>query len=285
LLVSRDVEIEKQALIGKSHEHRRLTLKDQQGGQVDALWWNSASEVLPDGRFDIAYYARRDTFKGAQGVILEWVDQHESDTSVVDIHQIASRYRILDHRFESGINAVLEQWTGEPVTLIWAEGPNVSHIPAVTRFALKPSNRLVILTPPPSMAVLNQALKLVSPVEVILFSMQPADDSLQGFLKEIARQTRNGLANGQTEFSILHFAGDLGQTTETILAGWEWWRLRGELEYSINDDRVSISRASSHPSPKIQSHTMHLQNLLKETAAFRSYYRRADPAVLLDWAP
>ncbi|MBM3137098.1 MAG: single-stranded-DNA-specific exonuclease RecJ [Chloroflexi bacterium] len=282
LLVSRGVEIEKNTSIGKSKEHLRLTLKDQQGGQVDALWWNSASEPLPDGLLDIAYYARRDTFNGAQGVILEWVDYHESARRAIEIRPTASRYRILDHRFESNLTGILDHYASVQEALIWAEGSRVSHIQALTREKLQPSHKLVILTPPPSMTVMIQALKLVSPAEVILCAMNSVDDSLQGFLSDIAQIVKKEMANGQTGISLLHLAGVLGQTIETVHAGLKWWQLRGELEFSKTDDLVSIKSSKSKPSPGIQPHTLDLQELLKETAAFRSYYRRADSAVLFD---
>lgn len=282
LLVSRGVDIEKHALIGKSKEHRRLTLKDRQGGQVDALWWSSASEPLPDGLFDIAYYARRDTIKGAQGVILEWVDFHAAESGLIDLQHTASRYRILDHRFDSETSVYLKQLISDPEMIIWAEGVKNIQQQVVSREALKPSKKLAILNPPPSMAVLQKALKLVSPSEVNLFSMPIGDDSLKGFLAEIAQRIKEALESGQDELSLTRLAGILSHTTETVLAGLRWWQLRGDLEFSTNGDQVTVSRTKSQISPEIHRHTMRLQDLLKETAAFRSYYRRADPAVFLD---
>lgn len=281
LLVSQGVEIVKNTLIGKAQEHRRLTLKDQQGGQVDALWWNSSSEPLPDGLFDFAYHARRDTFKNANGVILEWVDYHDSEIGLPDIVHAASRYRILDHRFDSETTTLLKHFGHDPQTIIWAEGIGDSEFGAVNREALKSSNRLVILTPPPSIEVLNQGLKKVSPKEVVLLFLPSADDSLQGFLAGIAQLIKKELVNGRTEFSVLHLAGVLGQTVETVLAGLKWWQMRGALDISIKNDQATIMRTDSKPSPSIHSHTLVLEDHLKETSAFRSYYRRADPVVLL----
>ncbi len=282
LLVSRGVEIEKPALIGKSREHRRLTLKDQQGGQVDALWWNSASEPLPEDHFDIAYYARRDTFKGAQGVILEWVDFHASESALIDLQHTTSRYRIVDHRFDPNASSSLEQLIKDPEIIVWAEGSRYPYKQAVSRETLKPSRKLAVLIPPPSMDVLKQALESVSPSEVFLFSMPSAKDSLEDFLAELAQLIKKDLEGGHTAFSLLHLGGYLGHTTETVLAGLRWWQLRGDLEISMDGDQVKVSRAKSLPTSEIHSHTLLLEGLLKETAAFRSYYRRADPAVLLD---
>jgi hypothetical protein len=133
------------------------------------------------------------------------------------------------------------------------------------------------------MAVLQQALELVSPSEVILFSLPLVNDSLKGFLTEIAQQIKKSQGAEQTAFSLLHLAGILGHTVETVLAGLRWWQLRGDLVFSINGDQVTIIRSNSQPSLEIHSHTLLLQDLLKESAAFRSYYRRADPSVLLGW--
>ena len=282
LLVSRGVEIEKPVLIGKSLEHRRLTLKDQQGGQVDALWWNSASEPLPDGFFDIAYYARRDTFKGAQGVILEWVDYHAAESALIDLQHTASRYRILDHRFDPDASSYLKKLIKDPEMIIWAEGSKNPYEQSVSRGELKPSRKLTILTSPPSMDVLKRALELVTPSEVFLFSMPAADDSLKGFLAGLAHQIKKDLEGGQTALSLLHLGGYLGHTKETVMAGLRWWQLHGDLDYSLEGEQVTVSRINSQPSPEINTHTSLLEDLLKETTAFRNYFRRADPAVLLD---
>jgi hypothetical protein len=275
------VEISKPSTIGKTHEHRRLALRDQQGGEADALWWNSAGEPLPTGLFDLAYYARRDSYHASNDVILEWADFHEVEREVIDLHQPKSRYHFFDHRFDPDAHLLLDRMKEHPDLSIWGEGTFGLPPYSATRTELKPARKLAILTPPPSPSVLFDGLDKVSPVEVYLFSLASPDDSVKGFLAEVLNFIKKTIQNGVGEISLSIMAGVLGQTNVITWMGLQWFQLRGELGLERKNDHILISRIHSNVSPEIKDFTKDLQIQLGETAAFRNYYLRADPLILL----
>ena len=78
VLVSRNLEIEKASFIGKSREHRKLIIKDQEGNSKNALWWGSADLNLPEGLFDLAFYLRRDDYRSKGEVRLNgWISEKQ----------------------------------------------------------------------------------------------------------------------------------------------------------------------------------------------------------------
>ncbi len=281
VLVTQKVEITGESLIGKTREHRRLELKDQQGGQSNALWWNSADVSLPEGLFDVAYRARRDTYKGGSGVILEWVDFKPVAADRIDLKQTTSKYQIHDHRMDCDPLPILDTLQDDGQAIFWAEGFRYQFKQAVNRTMLTSASKLAILTAPPSSHELRDALERVSPKEVYLFSMEPPSDLLKEFLADVQKFVRVELNGGETVISLFSMAAVLGQTIEIAYKGMKWYQLRGQLEISQFGDQVKITRVNNKISSEIETFSIELMNSLREIAAFRNYYRRADPTLLL----
>lgn len=281
LLVTQKVEITSESLIGKTIEHRRLELKDQQGGQSSALWWNSADASLPEGLFDVAYRAGRDTYKGGSGVILEWVDFKPVAVDRIDLKQTTSRYQIYDHRMDYDPLSILDPLQNDGQTIFWAEGFSYQFKQAVNRTMLTHTSKLAILTAPPSFRELRDALEYVSPKEVYLFSMEPPSDLLKEFLADVQKVVRVELNGGEAVISLFSMAAVLGQTNAIAYKGLKWYQLRGQLEISQSGDQVKITRVNNKISSEIETFSIELMNSLREIAAFRNYYRRADPTLLL----
>ena len=281
LFVTRGVEIENHNLIGKSREHRRLTLKDEHAFKTQALWWNSSDLPLPEGLFDLAYHARFNEYKENNDIILEWVDFRAVKQQEISISLPISRFRIFDYRFDPNAAALLQTMADKPDILLWAEGDRHHAPSALARHELTQALKLAILTPPPSSQVLQQALEMVKPTEVLLFSLPSPDDSLKGFLNALAAVLRKQPAGGENNFSLKALGGMLGHTTEAIILGIEWWHQHGDIIFTIYDDKVSVEKFRGQQSMELKRHTSYLNELLIETSAFRNYYLRAEPYILL----
>src|SRR5690606_37687073 len=73
-LASRGLSIKSSRTVGRGQEHLQLVLTDDSGTTQRAIWWNGASEDLPQGRFDLAYVARASDYRGQREVQIEWQD-------------------------------------------------------------------------------------------------------------------------------------------------------------------------------------------------------------------
>lgn len=281
LLVSRGLEIDKYNLIGKTREHRKLTLKDQQGNQAEALWWNSADRPLPDGLFNLAFYARRDSFKGANQTTLEWVDFQKGERETIDLPQGKIKIRIEDHRNNpqalNNLNSLSENpgWG----SLLWGEASQIKG--AISRSQLIKADRLAILTPPPSMREIQQAMELVCPKKVYLFALPGPQDSAEFLLNLVSRALREPARPGDASIELEALAGQLGQTRETVLAALRVWQSHGDIEYHLEEGQVRFELTNHPQSTDLKRQLLALQELLKETRSYRNYYKRADPALLL----
>jgi hypothetical protein len=166
-------------------------------------------------------------------------------------------------------------------TIFWAEGFGYQFKQAVNRTMLTSASKLAILTAPPSSNELHDALDRVSPKEVYLFSLVPPPDSVKEFLADVQKFIQADLNNGEARISLFSMAAALGQTIEIAYKGLVWYQLRGQLEVFRSGDRVKIIRVDNKISSDIEAFSIDLRNSLRETAAFRNYYRRADPTLLL----
>ena len=182
---------------------------------------------------------------------------------------------------EGDQRSVLDHLEEEDQMVFWAEGFRYQFKHAVNRTMLTGASRLAILTAPPSSRELRDALDQVLPKEVFLFSLESPSDSVKDFLADVQKFIRVKLQGREVMISLSSMAAMLGQTIEVAFKGLQWYQLRGQLEVSRINDQVRIKRIKANISPDIEAFTIDLMNLLKETAAFRNYYLRADPAVLL----
>ena len=109
VLVSRNLEIEKTSFIGKSMEHRKIIVKDQEGNYRNVIWWGSADSTLPEGQFDLAFYVRRDDYRSNGEISLEWLDFREARSSTIEVLPEIKRFRIHDYRTAPNQFEILEK--------------------------------------------------------------------------------------------------------------------------------------------------------------------------------
>ncbi len=286
VLVSRNLNKVKEIELGKNKEHRKLVLQNSEGESREALWWNANGKPLPSGQFDLAYYLRLNEYRGQRQVVLEWIDWQEHEPSIITLETPVFTQTIRDHRLSPQPLKNLDALAKEPDTCFWAEGlGNFGTLPSVNRTELKKSKTLAILTPPPSLSVLQNGLEKVMPEEVILFRLKTPDDSLEGFLNTLSGLVKYAISHYTGQMNNQKLAAALGQTRELIQLGLEWWTAHGDITLDKLDNgqyKVKKQTAGKNADQQqLQSLTKSIQNLLNENAAFRSYYTRADPAFLL----
>ncbi|MBL8062331.1 MAG: single-stranded-DNA-specific exonuclease RecJ, partial [Anaerolineales bacterium] len=73
-LATRNVTLKSAIPLGKTKEHLRLNVEDENGAVASFLWWGGAGEDLPESgsQFDIAYSLRATTFRGQRQVSLQF---------------------------------------------------------------------------------------------------------------------------------------------------------------------------------------------------------------------
>ena len=281
VLVSRNLEIEKASYIGKSMEHRKLIVKDQEGNSKNVLWWGASDSALPDNQFDLAFYLRRDDYRSNGEVLLEWLDFRESNSESIELRREIKKFIIHDYRAASNQIKILEKLANQPDILFWAEGAKINQFITRSRLEINQTKALAFLVAPPNRDVVNEVVKKADPSEIYLFNLFPIDDSFDPLIKTLIGLLNYCLAHKAGKTSLENLEAALNQSRSAILKGLEFLREKGDIEFILQGEEVEIIRVKKPVSLSIRAVEEGLKSLLKETSAFRSFYQRVDPVILL----
>jgi len=268
--------------VGKSGEHLQVTVEDQDHRQAKVIWWNGAGSPQPEGEFDLAFAARASNYRGQLNVQMEWLDARQIITPAVEIGKSQPSYEVIDQRFIIQVTpALLEQWA-QANTLIWCEGKALGQFPGVFRSQLAPTHTLVIATIPPGPTELANALSICKPSQVILLAVDPGTDQPDEFLKFLFGLLRYRLIIGHLQIDIHKLTAVSGHREIAVLKGLEWLKENGTICYEkVEPAMFEVSEGGSKDPARLSIVDAELKQILKETAAYRSYYLRADAQQLL----
>jgi len=273
--------------LGRSGEHLKLTVEDEQGETRDILWWRAEPTDLPQGPFDLAYTVRTSDYRGRRELQIEWKAARPIERPAAVVERAPADVVVVDHRDARDPEAVLGDLRAETEVLVWSEGKG--DLPGVSRHELAPAERLAVWTIPPGGPELRTALEGVSPSTVYLFAVEPNAGlgHLRGFLTHLARLTKRAIASAGGVAEIAALAAGTAHREETVEAGLDWLEAKGHLV--VLDERPGVvhlapgdgagsERASTVDPSKIEKR---LRGLLEETRAYRGYVARADADALI----
>ena len=287
VLVTRNLEIAQSVNLGRKDLHKKVSVQNQQGETQEVLWWNARDQRQPRGYFDLAYYLRLNEFRGETHITLEWIDWQEHEAEKIEVSFPLYTSQIEDYRFVPDPLEHARSYSKQPGVCFWGEGftRKPEGFPIVHRGELERAAILDILTPPPNSAVLQEALKKVRPKKVILHGWKQTDDSFDGFLNKLAGMVKFALNHREGRFDLDASAAVLGQTPTLVLSGLRWLQVHGDIlvthegQHEVFLQKTPAAQASGPVLLKEQAGI--IQKTLNETAAFRSFYLRADAKVLL----
>jgi len=194
------------------------------------------------------------------------------------------RIKFEDHRHDLDkfelLNEIIKK-SGS--TQIWFEGlKKPKGIKVRDRTQLQEIEELIILAAPPSYTVLNEILEATHAKKVYFFGVQLIPDEKNTFLTNLGGLIKHCLNNKITDISLKSFAAQLCQTECSILLGLSWYNANGNLSSSCDPSgNVKLNKASYPSVDELPIIEQKINNSLKETSAFRSYYLRVNPEILL----
>jgi single-stranded-DNA-specific exonuclease len=285
-LAAYNVTIKNKSLIGKSREHLQLIVQDETENTARVIWWQGAGLPVPEGKFDLAYQARSSNYRGYLEVQFEWITARTQEDSIhVNRETSTLATTIQDLRnIDEPIEQVKDFIHGQNV-LIWAEGKLPEDIPTVNRMDLKPCRTLVIWSIPPSLTILNNAIEICAPKEIILCASENPSDAPAIFLKQLVGLTKYALKQTGGWLEIEKLAAATGQRESAIEIGLSLLEINGFIHLAASEDNKrryqlnNISTTSNTQKEQIENKLIHI---LKETAAFRGYFKSAEAAVLIN---
>ncbi|MFQ3567525.1 MAG: single-stranded-DNA-specific exonuclease RecJ [Aggregatilineales bacterium] len=274
-LAARDLSVKSRRAIGRGEEHVRITVADANDGEASLIWWNGGGQPLPEGRFDLAFTARSNTFRGERRVQLEWVEARAASAPVT----VAERppRQLIDYRHESDPVFRLAALRLEHSDLqVWAEGPQRERVDGRTRHELQPASALAIWTTPPGTQALRAAVEQVDPDRVFIFAIDPELDKEAAFLERLGGLLKYALRVHDGWITYEKLAAALAHNSETVRAGLVWLLAAGHLTLLAEQDgALRLGRAhEAHAASPADAASVRatLRALLLETAAYRRLF-------------
>jgi single-stranded-DNA-specific exonuclease len=265
---SRGVTLKSVAEIGKTKEHLRLVVEDENGNLQSILWWGGAGEELPEtgSQIDIAYSVRASTFRGEKQVNATFEEFRVVEERAVVRER---RLEIRDWRLEGKRIGELEN------LLIWAEGVDKSK--GKSRFELHPADELVIYTTPSSTSELRAVLEIVKPRIVHVFGVSPAKEKTDEFLARLAGMTKYAINNKGGKISINDLAVAMAQRVGAVRVGLEWLAAGGHLSVVPEGEAVLLSAGNGEANQYLQKEVfVAVKGILEETIAYRTHFATAN---------
>jgi len=275
ILATRSVRVMHERTIGRTGEHRRLRVQDETGHTAEVLWWHSEGLVAPEGTFDLAYAMVASEFRGERRLQLEWVDARGAERPPVELEIASEELEVADYRGASDPLAALRAlWRDE--MQIWAEGVEVLGFEAGGRHQLRLGSELVLWTIPPGPRVLASAMERMKPSRVYLFAMDPGLDALEPFVRRLLGLLKHALDAYEGLLDWQTLATAMGHRERTVHAGVRWLAARGMVGFKERDATVIIAECGVKDEEAEDAAHCELEELLRETTAYRAYFRQAE---------
>lgn len=285
-LAARRLRVLAQSALGRTGEHRRVFVRDEAGQELKVFWWQAEDQPLPEGIFDLAFTLRPSDYQGRAEVTVQWVAARVVEPSAPPLITAAPAFQVYDHRDDPAPELTLQALCALGPVVIWAEGNGPAGQPVVDRQTLAPAENLVLWTAPAGPRELAALLKRAQPQRVHLFALDPGLDEPRAFLTRLAGLVKYALSHyaGLVDAALLErMAAATAQRTATVRCGLRWLVAQGHVcSLAEADGKWQLGPGPGPADPAAAHETgRQLDELLRETAAYRHYARRADPHILL----
>lgn len=275
VLATRNLRVKTFSNLGRTGDHRALTVVDGENNSERVLWWQGGDQPLPQGAFDLAFVARSSDYRGVREPQLEWVAFRQAEGVVVIGDETA--IEAIDCRDEADPSAKLADLDLLEAPLqIWSEADTPPHGQPRRRDELIEHKALVIWTPPPDNATLQNVLEQVAPERVYIFKNAASTDQLDGFVKRLGGLVNYALKHKHGTATVSILAAASAQREVTVRAGLDWLTIQGQINWHEDDDgQLFLQRGDGQPRGDLSLATGALKALLEETAAYRRQFVNA----------
>lgn len=264
--------------IGRNGSHQKLNLTDPNGDQQEFLWWNSADLPIPDMPVDIGYSLEISTYQDRPQIQATLLHLRQSPETPVYL-PAQTPYQLLDLRMEDDPLSAVAKLHQPSQSIIWAEDRSPAGLTSYPRGELSKRDTLIIWTSPPNKLALSQAVKKVSPTQIVLVGVDPSISSLDDFIQALLGLLKHLKKSGKP-FDCSRFAEVLALPEDVIEVGINWIHLQGAFNLEGIKQGL-ITAGPGHNLPGFPEADRLLKYMLREILAYRSYFNNADIRAIL----
>ncbi len=270
-LVTRGVHVKSRRTLGSRGDHVDLRLEDAQGNQQRVVWWFGSVDDIPQGKFDIAYTVRSNTFKGEREALVEWLDaQPSADAVTIDSRP---RYTIVDRRRPNAPAALLEELLAEyPGALVYYEGLS-KDISGTDRYNVSQAETLIMWTIPPAPSVWKALINEVQPQTIVLVGATQPMVQIDQLAQIIAGLAKYAIKNYAGYLTVPDIVSRTGLSEVTVKLAVKWLEATTPLHFEPASEDSYIVTSGTEKRPA--SDPARLKHLLAETKAYATYWMKA----------
>lgn len=282
IFVASNLRMISHSLLGRTEEHLRLLVENLLGEQQQVVWWQGAGWDLPSGVFDLAFAARKNVFRGDVKLQLELIDfkvveitEAEEPALEVDVHDLRKNLSPQQHLE----NLMVEH----PEATIWAEGLVNGQIESLARHEVGSTDELVLWNCPPSGTILRSVLEVANPNRVYVYGVMTEWDDLEPFINRLAGLCKFAVSRKNGRANLQELTSAMAHTKAAVRLGLEWLENAKKIVIEEEDRDSLVIGLMEKPKemPISLDITMdQLAPLLRETKAFRNYFRTCSEAQL-----
>jgi len=272
LFFSKAVKVQKISKIGKSQQHVRLHLTNENGELIEVLWWRGDADSLPNEEIDIIYTLNKSTYKGQDRAQIELVNFRASRKT------INKNKRVLDnliiHDFRTTNQPILFPGENFPQAVIWYEGIQKLHAQSFTRLTIGPCKSLIVAFFPPGLNEIRKVIQTCRPQQIILYPPQNDPLTLNELISAIGGMLKFAIQNNQGLIQSEKMAAAIGHRKKTIETALEYLSAAGKITITKHPDTDILVQQGGSKNMLLETNFLNqLKFLHKETRAFQNWYQ------------
>jgi len=274
-LAAKDLVVISDTYLGKDGEHRKLVVEDQRGTRQTVLWWQSGSLEKPQGKFDLAFTARENYFRGEVQLQVVLEDIRETGEAFVETSE---QIEMVDLRGSAAAEAKLDEFLNQGGNIqVWGEGEIGAETRDISigRKHLEKAETLIVWTVPPSTKTFSDAVAATRAKTIILFGNRPAGEEMSTFLQRLAGLVKFVLREKGGQTTLVDLAEGTAQTELIVRQGLAWFEARGNIAITAGISEQLMIKPERSPMAEMLSVEVieqDLKVLLLESKLFRDYF-------------
>ena len=286
LFASQNLSILSARKFGVQDQHIKWLVRDINGDESEIIAWNQTYAPPPTDPVTIAFHILPDESTQQSALHLEFIAMRPAeDQDTVKADLIESAIAVVDLRSVPDPLQQCVKMMKEDIDLQWwYEGQQkpAGVGPLRSRIELVPASGLAILTAPPDFRVMQDLIATARPSRLYLLCLPQAPIDTKTLLLEIGKAIKECLSSETCMLSLQDIAARTNQSTETIRLGLLWYQAHGDICIVSNQANfASIQKGTSEDQSELLVLQKKLNKSLKETAAFKEYYKSVEPEFLL----
>jgi single-stranded-DNA-specific exonuclease len=275
-----NLSLKSNSVLGKNNEGLQLIVEDEAGNPYKVIWWRGSDYSLPEGKFDLAYTFRANSYRAEKRLQLLWQSARQQE--LIDIITPPPTLQIIDCRHIIEPQTEMTQICAKGDTILWAEGEIEPGFIAVDRNHLEPASQLIIWSIPPGPAEIRSVIQHVNPQVIYLFALRCANDQYEEFLRQLGGMIKYAQSRKRGWTSLSTLAAALGHRETTIMLGIQWLLHNGNIQQvDKNDTRIQLIPGGEKNIQQLRIVDTALKEALCETKAFRSFLSQVDARWIL----